>query len=61
MPLVQISVAEGRDPETLRACLQAVHNAVRDSLGVRDESIRVLLTEVSPSLWSSGGVTLAER
>lgn len=61
MPIVSISVAGGRDPGTLRACLRAVHDAVRDSLGVREESIRVLLTEVPPSMWSSGGITLAER
>lgn len=61
MPLVNISVAAGRDPEVLRSCLQAVHNAVRDSLDVPDTAVRVLLTEVPPGLWSSGGVTLAER
>jgi 4-oxalocrotonate tautomerase len=61
MPIVSISVAEGREPETLRACLQAVHNAVRDSLGVPDAAVRVLITEVPKAQWSSGGVTLEER
>ncbi|CAL9650327.1 tautomerase family protein [Streptomyces sp. enrichment culture] len=61
MPIVNISVAAGRDPQALRSCLQAVHDAVRDSLGVPDTAVRVLLTEVPPALWSSGGVTLAER
>ena len=61
MPFVEIKLAEGRDPETLRACLTAVHNAVRDSLGVEDQGIRVHITEFSPDLWSAGGVTLTER
>jgi 4-oxalocrotonate tautomerase len=61
MPIVNITVAKGRDPGTLRACLRAVHEAVRDSLGAPDQSIRVLLTEVEPELWSAGGETLAER
>lgn len=61
MPLVQITVAGGRTPEQLRACLAAVHDAVRDSLGAPGASIRVLLTEVPPEHWSSGGRTLAER
>lgn len=61
MPIVNISVAAGRDPRALRSCLQAVHEAVRDSLGVPDSAVRVLLTEVPPALWSSGGVTLQER
>ncbi|MFI7702436.1 4-oxalocrotonate tautomerase family protein [Nonomuraea sp. NPDC049480] len=61
MPIVKISLAAGRDPEVLRACLQAVHIAVRDSLEVPDSAVRVLITEVPPGLWSSGGVTLEER
>ncbi|MFG2276081.1 4-oxalocrotonate tautomerase family protein [Streptomyces chartreusis] len=61
MPIVNISVAAGRDPQALRSCLQAVHDAVRDSLNVPDTAVRVLLTEVPPALWSSGGVTLQER
>ncbi|MFF2520936.1 tautomerase family protein [Streptomyces liangshanensis] len=61
MPLVTVSVAAGRDPATLRACLTAVHEAVRDALGVPDASVRVLLTEVPAALWSAGGVTLEER
>lgn len=61
MPIVNISLAAGRDPQVLRSCLQAVHDAVRDSLGVPESAVRVLLTEVPPALWSSGGVTLQER
>lgn len=60
MPIVRIEVAQGRDPEALRRGLQAVHDAVRDSFGVRDEQIRVLLTEVPPQFWSAGGKTLRE-
>ncbi|MEV6237374.1 tautomerase family protein [Lentzea sp. NPDC051838] len=61
MPIVRIEVAQGRDAETLRKGLLAVHEAVRDSFGVRDEQVRVLLTEVPPQHWSAGGTTLAER
>lgn len=61
MPIVSISVARGRDQEVLRRCLQQVHDAVRDSLGVPEDSIRVTLQEIDPQHWSSGGVTLSER
>ncbi|MFI6094292.1 4-oxalocrotonate tautomerase family protein [Lentzea sp. NPDC051213] len=61
MPIVRIEVAQGRDAETLRQGLRAVHEAVRDSFGVRDEQVRVLLTEVPPQHWSAGGKTLPER
>jgi 4-oxalocrotonate tautomerase len=61
MPIVRISVAAGRDRAQLRECMRAVHEAVRDSLGAPDAAIRVLVTEVAPELWSSGGTTLSER
>lgn len=61
MPIVTVNVAAGRHPDALRACLSAVHSAVRDSLNASDASIRVLINEVPASLWSSGGETLAER
>ena len=61
MPIVRISVAAGRSRAQLRECMRAVHEAVRDSLGAPDASIRVLVTEVDPELWSSGGKSLSER
>lgn len=61
MPFIAISVAAGRDPQAIRACLQAVHDAVRDTLDAPDETIRVVLTEVPLTHWSSGGRTLAEK
>jgi 4-oxalocrotonate tautomerase len=61
MPIVTVNVAAGREPDVLRDCLRAVHEAVRDSLGVADSQIRVLINEVPEEHWSSGGHTLAER
>lgn len=61
MPLIEVTVAEGRSAERLRALMAAVHRAVRESLEVRDEQIRVLVREIPAHLWSAGGVTLAER
>ncbi|HLL37311.1 MAG TPA: tautomerase family protein [Streptomyces sp.] len=61
MPLIEVTVAEGRSAERLRALMAALHRAVRESLEVRDEQIRVLVREVPAHLWSAGGVTLAER
>lgn len=61
MPIASISVVRGRDAETLRRCLRAVHDALRETLDVPDAAIRVLLTEVDSGLWSAGGQTLSER
>lgn len=61
MPLVEITLAEGRSPDQLRALMAAVTQACHDSVGAPIESIRVVLREVPKTHWSAGGVTIAER
>lgn len=61
MPLIQISIAQGRSPEQLRALMAQVHEAAVRAIDAPPASVRVLVTEIPPSLWLSGGVTLAEK
>jgi 4-oxalocrotonate tautomerase len=61
MPLVEITLAEGRTPEQLRALLHATTHAVATSTGAPVESIRVVIREVPKTHWSAGDVTIAER
>lgn len=61
MPLIEVTLTEGRDPERLRELIRSVHEAVRTSLDTPAESIRVIVREVPPALWSAGGTTLAEQ
>ena len=61
MPLVQVTLREGRTPAQLRALISALTAAVVDSVGVNKEAIRVIVTEVQPTHWAAGDVTLAER
>ncbi|MGW0710305.1 tautomerase family protein [Streptomyces sp. NPDC002643] len=61
MPLVEITLAEGRAPEQIRALLTEVHQAVHKAIDVPEASIRVVVREVPPTHWSAGGQTLAER
>ena len=61
MPLIEITLAAGREPGRLRDLLAEVHAAVQRSLQVPGSSIRVILREVPPEHWLSGGVTLAEK
>lgn len=61
MPLVEITLAEGRAPEQIRTLLADVHQAVHKALDVPEASIRVVVREVPPAHWSAGGQTLAER
>ncbi|WP_291053005.1 4-oxalocrotonate tautomerase family protein [Herbiconiux sp.] len=61
MPFIEATVAAGRTPEQLRSLMSELHGAVERSLGAPAQSIRVVVREVPPEHWSSGGVTLAEK
>jgi 4-oxalocrotonate tautomerase len=60
MPLVQISLREGRSAQQIRTLISALTSAVTESIGAPKESIRVIVTEVPASHWAAGDVTLEE-
>lgn len=61
MPLVDISIVAGREPDKIRALIRQVHTAVQESLDVPHETIRVIVREVPPEHWAVGGVAKAEQ
>lgn len=61
MPIVEITLAEGRPPEKIRALITAVTNAVVESIGAPKAAVRVVVREVPKTHWGAGDVTLAER
>ena len=61
MPFVSITLAEGRNPEVLRALIHEVTLAVERSGAAPRENVRVVLHEVPPTHFAAGDVTLAER
>jgi 4-oxalocrotonate tautomerase len=61
MPLVEVTLAEGRTPEQLRALLHELHAAVVRAVEAPPDSVRVVIREVPATHWSAGDVTLAER
>ncbi|MBX3095197.1 MAG: 4-oxalocrotonate tautomerase family protein [Cryobacterium sp.] len=61
MPLVEITMTEGRSAEQLRSLLAEVHDAVERALSVPQQSIRVLVREIPETHWQSGRVTIAEK
>ena len=60
MPLVQISLIQGRDPAAVIECARQVARTVHTSLGAPMESIRVMVTEVAPTHWMVGDRSRAE-
>ena len=61
MPIVEITLAEGRSPEKIRALITAVTNAVCESIEAPKANVRVVIREVPKTHWAAGDVTLAER
>ena len=61
MPLVEVSIVEGRPPERIRAMIDRVTDAVEMSLEAPRSSIRVIVREIPPTHWAAGGQTIAER
>lgn len=61
MPLVEVSLVEGREPSAIRAMVQSVTDAVADAIGAPKDSIRVLVRELPATHWAAGGETIAER
>ena len=61
MPIVQVSLVSGRSPEQLRTLIREVTKAVSAAVDAPTDAIRVLVTEVPPTHWGSGDLTIAEK
>jgi 4-oxalocrotonate tautomerase len=61
MPLIDVSIAQGRTPEQLRALVSALHKAAEESVGAVPENTTVIIREVPPAHWSKADQTIAER
>jgi 4-oxalocrotonate tautomerase len=60
VPLVEVTLAEGRSPDQVRCLMHEVHEAVLRTVDTRPEHIRVIVREVPRAHWSTGDVTLVE-
>jgi 4-oxalocrotonate tautomerase len=61
MPLVQVSLKEGRTPQQIRRLITELTAAVVRSVDAPGDTVRVIVTEVPPAHWAAGDVTLEER
>lgn len=55
MPIVDITLIEGRSPEKKRRLIAAVTEAVVESIEAPRDSVRVLLREIPPEHFGAGG------
>jgi len=61
VPLIEVTMVEGRTAEQLRSLISRLTAAVEQAVGAPRESIRVVIREVPPTHWAAGDVTIAER
>jgi 4-oxalocrotonate tautomerase len=61
MPTIRVDLMEGRTPEQKKNLVAALTQAVVDTLGSKPESVDVLLFDVKPSDWATGGKLWSER
>ncbi|HSW05174.1 2-hydroxymuconate tautomerase [Aquabacterium sp.] len=59
MPLIQVTLLEGRSADMKAALIFRLTEAAVDAIGAPRESIRVILQEVPPAHWGVGGVCKA--
>jgi 4-oxalocrotonate tautomerase len=60
MPIIQITMLEGRDQETIETCLRNVARTVHESLGAPLSSIRIVVNEVPANRFAVGDVLKSE-
>jgi 4-oxalocrotonate tautomerase len=61
MPLVEVTLVEGRTPAQLRTLISKLTAAVVDAVGAPQENVRVVLREIPATHWAAGDVTIAEK
>lgn len=61
MPLIDVSIAEGRTEGELRNFITALHKAAETTVHALPENTTVIVREVPKNRWSKGNVTIAER
>jgi len=61
MPTIRVELMEGRTPEQKKSLVAALTQAVVDTLGSKPEAVDVLLFDIRPGDWATGGKLWSER
>jgi len=60
MPIANLQILQGREPQLKESLIRAVTAAIADTLKVKPESVRVILTEVPAEHWESAAFSAKE-
>ena len=61
MPLVNVHMAEGRDPAAKKALMDAITDAMHEHIGAPRESVRVWINEFPNTDFMAGGELLKDK
>jgi|tagenome__1003787_1003787.scaffolds.fasta_scaffold20951315_2 4-oxalocrotonate tautomerase len=61
MPIINVNLAQGHTAEQLQNLMAGISRVAVESLAVPESAIRVLVHEVDPAMWFSGGQTLEDK
>ncbi|MDG2174621.1 MAG: tautomerase family protein [Gammaproteobacteria bacterium] len=61
MPIINISMVEGRSAEQKEAMGQAITRVVQETIGAPLDTIKIVINEIPPELWFSNGVSIQSR
>lgn len=61
MPMIEVTMVEGRSPEQVRALISGLTAAVVEAVGAPLAAVRVVVREVPDTHWAAGDQTIAER
>ncbi len=61
MPIIDITLIEGRPAEKKAALITAVTDATERALGVPRESIRIMIRDIAPENLGVAGISKAEK
>lgn len=61
MPLVQVHMAEGRDPAAKKALMDAITDAMHEHIGAPREAVRVWINEFPNTDFMAGGELLKDK
>lgn len=61
MPMIEVTLVEGRSPDQLRALISGLSRAAAEAIDAPLETVRVVVREVPATHWAAGDMTIAER
>ena len=61
MPIIRVSIAEGKSDKELRSLTTALHDAAEKHVGASPDGTTVLIEDIKKTHWSRANTTIAER